>query len=221
MSAPQILLVEEFSDREGIVLLLDFGKMHLTNGPAAAADVDRDEPPSLSDDADDEADLFMTPCSTPPGSPLSPCEVGAGGAGVDAGQLQRRVYDTYSVRLSEMQVLCGRARDNWQFAHTKSTSALHLLDRFSILLQAERRVLSTSDPVFPGAALRGTLPQLVVHLSEPKLAAVCALWRRLLPVRYAQHSSVLIYRRGQLIRDRRKSRKKYEVIGTRRLILLI
>lgn len=41
----------------------------------------------------------------------------------------------YNIELSDLQILVGRARDSWQYAHTKSTSSLHLLDRFSISLQ--------------------------------------------------------------------------------------
>lgn len=45
----------------------------------------------------------------------------------------------YNIELSDLQILVGRARDNWQYAHTKSTSSLHLLDRFSISLQVRYR----------------------------------------------------------------------------------
>lgn len=41
----------------------------------------------------------------------------------------------YSVDLNELQILVGRVKDNWKFAHVKGTSALHVLDRFSISLQ--------------------------------------------------------------------------------------
>lgn len=41
----------------------------------------------------------------------------------------------YKIELSDLQILVGRARDNWKYAHTKPTSTLHLLDRFSISLQ--------------------------------------------------------------------------------------
>lgn len=91
----------------------------------------------------------------------------------------------YKIELSDLQILVGRARDNWKYAHTKSTSSLHLLDRFSILLQAERRVVHTCDPQYPSATACGSLPALVVHLSEHKLFAVRAVLARcaLLPAR--------------------------------------
>lgn len=43
------------------------------------------------------------------------------------------------------------------------------------LAQAERRVVHTSDPQYPSATLCGSLPALVVHLSEHKLASVRAV----------------------------------------------
>lgn len=181
ISAPQILLVEDFKDRDGAVLLVDFGKMRVTNGPVTSIAHDG----SYADPfVDDEDELFMTPCSTPPASPLSPLSPLvplsppsplAGHSALDQLQLRKRLYDTYVIELSDLQVLVGRARDNWKFAHTKSTSSLHILDRFNISLQAERRVIQTSDPQFPAATVCGALPALVVHLSEQKLAAVRAL----------------------------------------------
>lgn len=44
-----------------------------------------------------------------------------------------------------------------------------------VRVQAERRVVHTSDPQYPSATLCGSLPALVVHLSEHKLAAVRAV----------------------------------------------
>ncbi|GBP32066.1 Vacuolar protein sorting-associated protein 13D [Eumeta japonica] len=163
ISAPQIMLVEDFTDKDGIVLVVDFGKMHLTNCEPADLQLQRD---------DEDGELFMTPCSTPPASLLSPVSPPSAQQQLDHDCLHRRLYDRYNIELSDLQVLVGRARDNWKYAHTKTTSSLHLLDRFSISLQAERRVVYTSDPQFPSATLCGTLPALVVHLSEQKLAAV-------------------------------------------------
>lgn len=87
----------------------------------------------------------------------------------------------YDIELSSLQILVGRVRDNWQYAHTKTTSALHLLDRFSISLAAERRAVRTADPGYPCATLRGHLPALVAHLSEQKLCAVRAVLHNVMP----------------------------------------
>ena len=49
-----------------------------------------------------------------------------------------RIYDNYTVSLSELQVMVGHAKDNWKFAHNKGTSHMHVIDKFSISLQLER-----------------------------------------------------------------------------------
>ncbi|VVC98576.1 unnamed protein product [Leptidea sinapis] len=63
----------------------------------------------------------------------------------------------YKIELSELQILVGRA---------------------------ERRVLQTHDPQYPSAALCGSLPALVAHLSEHKLSAL----RRVLAA-YTAHNA--------------------------------
>lgn len=49
--------------------------------------------------------------------------------------LHNKLYDRYELELSDMQVLVGKVRDNWKYAHLKGTSTLHVLDRFNISLQ--------------------------------------------------------------------------------------
>ena len=46
---------------------------------------------------------------------------------------------------------------------------MHVVDKFSISLQFERRLLYTSDPQWPKATLSGTLPSLVLHVNEQKV----------------------------------------------------
>lgn len=76
------------------------------------------------------------------------------------------------MELGDIQILVGRVRDNWKYAHLKGTSTLHVLDRFNINLIVERRRLYTPDPNFPSLALAATLPRLVVHLNESKVQAL-------------------------------------------------
>ena len=57
-----------------------------------------------------------------------------------------KFYDRYSLGLSDMQVIVGRIKDNWRLAHLAGTSNLHVLDKFSITLQCERRIVSSTDP---------------------------------------------------------------------------
>lgn len=63
ISAPQILLVEKFTDSNAAVIVVDFGRLRLTNGIETGEVVLK--PGSL--ESDDE-ERFETPCSTPPGS---------------------------------------------------------------------------------------------------------------------------------------------------------
>ncbi|XP_049867189.1 intermembrane lipid transfer protein Vps13D [Pectinophora gossypiella] len=178
ISAPQILFVEELCDREASVLVVDFGRLRLCNVPADGGGDDAAAAGAAVISTEEDEELFMTPCSTPPASLLSPADpplYPAAHAPLDAANLHTRLYDRYKIELSDLQILVGRARDNWKYAHTKTTSSLHLLDRFSISLQAERRVVHTSDPQYPTATLCGSLPALVVHLSEQKLLAVRAV----------------------------------------------
>lgn len=93
VSAPQILFAEELCDRDASVLVVDFGRLRLTNAaPAGAA--------AATPPAEDE-EMFMTPCSTPPASLLSPAEppepLGPAppppAPPLDAADLHTRLYD--------------------------------------------------------------------------------------------------------------------------------
>ena len=44
----------------------------------------------------------------------------------------------YTLNLNDVQVMVGKARDNWKFAHNKGTSHMHVVDKFSISLQFDR-----------------------------------------------------------------------------------
>lgn len=148
---------------------------------------------------EDDDDMFMTPCSTPPGSEASESADGTLVTALSEISLHRRLYDTYTVELSDIQVLVGRVRDNWRYAHTKGSSALHVLDRFNISLQVrttyiylshirtsvfvnislqvERRVVPTTDPMYPSLTLSGNLPRLVAHVNEQKITSLRTLAR--------------------------------------------
>ncbi|XP_054285267.1 intermembrane lipid transfer protein VPS13D-like [Macrosteles quadrilineatus] len=184
ISAPQIFLVEHFNDKNAVLCVIDLGKLHLTNRSPQTMD----QRPSVISNTDEETEeAFQTPCSTPPGSEasnsISPLEpVGSplnqtfdSGASISELAIHHKLYDRYSVDLNELQILVGRVKDNWKFAHLKGTSALHVLDRFSISLQMERRIVYTTDPQFPSLTIAGNLPKLVVHLNEQKIQAICTL----------------------------------------------
>ncbi|XP_058059682.1 intermembrane lipid transfer protein Vps13D [Anopheles bellator] len=152
----------------------------------------------------DEDDAFMTPCSTPPGSEASttnsPTLVSAfsdpggndrpvGGAAtaqplgvadtLNEYQLYQRLYDRYHLQLTDLQVLVCHAKERWTAASQKGTSNLHVLDRFSIVLQVERRVVYTNDPQYPSLTLSGTLPKLNAHINEYKVSSILMLVNKL------------------------------------------
>lgn len=143
-------------------------------------------------DSEDE-EAFMTPCSTPPGSECSTTDdsptlcsalsdpmalsemlvVNPGDAGLlNEKSLHHKLYDSYSMNLTDMQVLVCKSKERWSFASAKGSSTLHLLDRFSISLQFERRVVFTLDPQYPSLTMSGSLPKLVAHVNEHKIAAI-------------------------------------------------
>ncbi|KAL1458033.1 hypothetical protein WDU94_008208, partial [Cyamophila willieti] len=188
ISAPQIFLVEHFNDKNAVICVVDFGKLHFSN-KKNAVDVLSSSSNVMSggdsfDDEDDEA--FQTPCSTPPGSqfgdspPLSYSRVNSssflagtvGGLGFNDRALLDRLYDRYVMELNDLQILVGKVRDNWKFAQSKGSSALHVLDRFNISLQIDRRIMYTTDPQFPSLSISGNLPKLTVHVNESKIASL-------------------------------------------------
>ncbi|XP_065089816.1 intermembrane lipid transfer protein Vps13D isoform X2 [Ochlerotatus camptorhynchus] len=194
--APQIIFVDNFADRQNsTIVVVDFGRLQLTNGnkpfpgSALGKKVGNSEiSPEITNENDDE-DAFMTPCSTPPGSEASTThsptlqsafselpELNLNNADtLDEFALYQKLYDRYHIHLTDLQVLVCRGKERWNFASTKGTSTLHVLDRFSIALQVERRVVYTSDPQYPSLTLSGTLPKLNAHINEYKVSTLLTL----------------------------------------------
>lgn len=159
------------------------------SGAAAATAAAASDLLLMHRDSEDE-EAFMTPCSTPPGSECSTTDsptlcsalsdqmaesivVNPGDAGLlNEKSLHHKLYDSYSMNLTDMQVLVCKSKERWSFASAKGSSTLHLLDRFSISLQFERRVVLTLDPQYPSLTMSGSLPKLVAHVNEHKIAAI-------------------------------------------------
>lgn len=171
VSAPQIIFVEDLTNRNTCVVVIDFGRFQLLKN--ATQNRIPKQQKQLSDcssiirqsgslasklsnmDSEDD-DPFMTPCSTPPGSTESrsgsPTLCSAvsdmtdvvinSNTGLDDA-VHNRIYDRYTIDLTELQVLVCKGRERWAYASTKGTSPLHVLDRFNISLQLERRVVHT------------------------------------------------------------------------------
>lgn len=173
ISAPQILLVESFVNSNAAVVMVDFGKLNLSND----ANLNQITVKTESANSDDEEERFETPCSTPPGSQEngSPHDF----QGLSETELYKKLYDQYSIDLVDLQILVGKAKDNWKHVRTRGMSTLHFLERFNISLQIERRVFTTADPNFPSVTVSGNLPKLVVHVNEQKAGAIRLLYNLL------------------------------------------
>lgn len=192
ISAPQIIFAENFINKSSSIMVIDFGRLQVANIDFLSADPVRSAEEAVNDAAlmrrdseDDEA--FMTPCSTPPGSEASTTHsptlcsalsevpdfvVNVGDTALNERTLHHKLYDSYSLNLTDLQVLVCKTKERWAFASAKGSSPLHVLDRFSILLQIERRVVYTQDPQYPSLTVSGSLPKLVAHVNETKIAAI-------------------------------------------------
>lgn len=203
--APQIIFAENFADRLGSTLVvIDFGRLQLTNGTQSQGkDSTKPDNPvvefdsSVKDSEDDE--MFMTPCSTPPGSentshdsptmasamsdnnfqsPLSSNNFqkqtrhSVDDIDLNESNLYNKIYDRYDINLTDLQILVCKGKERWSYASSKGTSNLHVLDRFNISLQLERRIVHTTDPQYPSLTLCGTLPKLNVHINESKIGSI-------------------------------------------------
>ncbi|XP_056631377.1 intermembrane lipid transfer protein Vps13D [Diorhabda sublineata] len=180
ITAPQIILVEQFSDQNSAMAVIDFGKLQLSNSVDTATDNKTEIAADAKVGDDDDDEMYLTPCSTPPVS-----EGSISGEQTISGEpdienktnllnemnLHRKLYDSYCLELKDLQILIGRAKDNWRFALNKGSSNLHVLDRFSISLQIERRVVYTSDPLYPSFILNAHLPKLITHFNENNISS--------------------------------------------------
>ena len=77
-----------------------------------------------------------------------------------------------------MQIIVGQVKDNWKGAHLKGNSSLHVVDRFSICLQVERRTVETADHAWPSIIIFATIPMLQLH--EEKVVTLKHVVARLL-----------------------------------------
>lgn len=192
ISAPQILFVEKFTDSNAAVIVVDFGTLHLTNNIESdlASDIGRNVLSPTSEiekifkddeddnDDDDDDERYETPCSTPPGSQEN-TSFHEYQQSLTENALRKKLYDHYSVDLSDLQIVVAKVKDNWKHARTRGMSSLHVLERFNISLHIERRVFNTTDPQFPSVRVIGNLPRLVVHINEQKVETIRLMYNLL------------------------------------------
>lgn len=121
----------------------------------------------------EESDLFVTPPSTPSDEPCYlrklVCEEGR--KEWKTGSVAKSLYQGYILEISDVQLLASREEENWKFALFKGSGPLHILNRFSLMLQLERRMTAFSAGL-PRIILSGSLPQLSAFLDESKVSCL-------------------------------------------------
>ena len=175
ISAPHILIPESVVSRDSLLLIVDFGHFHVTRTDVNCIAA---ELASTTADEDEDDEEYITPCSTPPNETAvtTPLDDVVDASSILSGNKDGDdVSDKYNVHFSDLQLLVCRVKDNWKQAHLKGTSALHLLDRFSILIHVEKygRILPGLEKPF--LSLTGNLPHLVAHINEPKIHALVSV----------------------------------------------
>ncbi|XP_070561460.1 LOW QUALITY PROTEIN: intermembrane lipid transfer protein VPS13D-like [Ptychodera flava] len=195
ISAPQIIVPDNFHAEDATLVVLDFGHLEFANANAKGMmkkKMTKEDNEEEEDPLDDDDD-FATPLSTPPTemdfaelnlketdksadtsgvASEKITELDSSGDVISESALREKFYDKYTLDMSDLQVLVGKAKDNWKSAHVKGTSAMHVVDRFTISVQLERRIVPTTDPQWPSVTLSGTLPKLVLHVNENKIYAL-------------------------------------------------
>ena len=146
------------------------------------------------DDYDSDDDDYVTPLITPPAEPelydmhtsslYLPANNGYGHSNdtmydakshfIDQNFLTERMiwnkmYECYHVHFSNLQVLVAPNRVKWDAHRLGSRTPLHLIDRFSVELTAERRLVPTTDPNYPAIMMTGNLPHLTLHINHIKV----------------------------------------------------
>lgn len=86
--------------------------------------------------------------------------------------MSKKMYETYTLSFMDLQIMVGRVKDNWKHVQDSDVGPTHVVEKFNVHLQLERRLIYTSDPKYPGAVLSGTLPDLKIHINEDKILAL-------------------------------------------------
>lgn len=151
--------------------------LHPKEANAKDKQANGDEPVSDSDDDDD----YMTPFATPPTEPAGFDQVDSQNQEMFSTEhfidqefltermLWDKMYDRYHVTFADLQVLVVPNRSKWESYRLGPRSPIHLIERFTVELTAERRTVPTLDPNYPALLLTGQLPHLTLHISHKKV----------------------------------------------------
>ncbi|XP_043387413.1 vacuolar protein sorting-associated protein 13D isoform X3 [Chelonia mydas] len=189
ISAPQVIFPDDFKFVDPVLVVLDLGRILLTNSQDESkkkgAGGLSSEVKELSDDE------YKTPLATPPNTPPSEATTSSGiktselaGLEISEEQLQahlmsKKMYERYTLSFMDLQIMVGRVKDNWKHVQDSDVGPTHVVEKFNVHLQLERRLIYTSDPKYPGAVLSGNLPDLKIHINEDKISALKNCFARL------------------------------------------
>ncbi|EDL29728.1 mCG140286, isoform CRA_b [Mus musculus] len=182
ISAPQVIFPDDFTFKNPVLVVVDLGRMLLTNTQEDSRRKSGDG--SASEENQFSDDEYKTPLATPPSTPPPETSSSNGektppfsGVEFSEEQLQAhlmstQMYERYSLTFMDLQVMVGRVRDNWKRVQDIDVGPTHVVEKFNVHLQLERRLIYTSDPKYPGAVLSGNLPDLKIHINEDKISAL-------------------------------------------------
>ncbi|XP_039242295.1 vacuolar protein sorting-associated protein 13D [Pipra filicauda] len=181
ISAPQVIFPDDFKFVDPVLVVVDLGRILLTNSQEESkrtADNFSSEANELSDEE------YKTPLATPPNTPPPESNTNSGikmpeftGVEISEEQLQahlmsKKMYERYTLSFMDLQIMVGRVKDNWKHVQDSDVGPTHVVEKFNVHLQLERRLIYTSDPKYPGAVLSGNLPDLKIHINEDKILAL-------------------------------------------------
>ncbi|XP_004678577.1 PREDICTED: vacuolar protein sorting-associated protein 13D isoform X2 [Condylura cristata] len=182
ISAPQMIFPDDFKFKNPVLVVVDLGRMLLTNTQDASKRKSGNG--STSEENQFSDDEYKTPLATPPNTPPPESSSSHGektppfsGVEFSEEQLQAhlmstKMYERYSLSFMDLQIMVGRVKDNWKHVQDIDVGPTHVVEKFNVHLQLERRLIYTSDPKYPGAVLSGNLPDLKIHINEDKISAL-------------------------------------------------
>ncbi|KAM7412373.1 hypothetical protein PAMA_022044 [Pampus argenteus] len=185
--APQVIFPDDFQSGDPMLVVVDLGRILLTNSQDDSKDSSKATQPKREDVSDDE---YQTPLATPPDSPppeldlpvkeqLKSPELPSIISPESTQAYSRKLYEKYSLSFKDLQIMVGHYKDNWKHLQKNEVGPTHVVEKFNVLLQLEQRLRYTSDPQLPGAVLSGTLPDLKVHINLEKMTALRSCLARL------------------------------------------